>query len=77
MLRFDVARGNYYTAYIPRPESRPGLCLRTYKQWKVARDARNGTSGPEERGHQCRDMEPSGKKRMGGFRRTRDGRDRV
>jgi len=67
MLRFDVARGNYYMAYIPRPESQPGPCLRTYKQRKVACDAWNGTSGPEERGHQHHDMEPSGKKRMGGF----------
>ena len=37
------------------------------KQRKVARDARNGTSGLEERGHWRRDMELSGKKRMGGF----------
>jgi len=62
-----VARGNYYTAYILRLESRPGPCLRMYKQWKRARDARNGTSEPEERGHRSRDIEPSGKKRMRGF----------
>jgi len=67
MLRFDVARGNYYMAYIPGPELRPGPCLRMYKQRKVARDARNGTLGLEERGRRRRDMEPSGKKRMGGF----------
>ena len=62
-----VARGNYYTAYIPRPESRLGPCLRMYKQRKMARDARNGTSGLEERGRRHRDIEPSRKKRMGGF----------